>query len=128
MGRRRTWMIVLGIIALVLCVPLLLGGIVLAAIFGTDGTYTTGNEHLTSPGHAIVSAAADISSDSPVDRDLAGVRLLIDLTSAKQQPLFIGVGRAGDVTRYLDGRERHPDRRRPALAVPLPPARAPRHP
>ena len=49
-----------------------------------------------------MSAAADISSDSPVDRDLAGVRLLIDLTSAKERPLFVGVGRAGDVTRYLD--------------------------
>ena len=102
MGRRRTWMIVLGIIALVLCVPLLLGGIVLAAIFGADGTYTTGNEHLSSQGHAIVSAAADISGDSPVDRDLAGVRLLVNLTSSKEQPLFVGVGRAGDVTRYLD--------------------------
>ena len=92
MGRRRTWMIVLGIIALVLCVPLLLGGIVLAVIFGTDGTYTTGDEHLTTPTRALVSAVADISSDSPVDRDLAGVRLLLDLTSSNERPLFVGVG------------------------------------
>jgi len=48
-----------------------------------------------------VSAVQEISSDSPVDRDLAGVRLLIDLTSAREQPLFVGIGRAGDVSQYL---------------------------
>lgn len=103
MGRRRTWMIVLGIVALVLCVPLLIGGIALAVVFGTDGTYATGTEQISTPSRALVSAVADISADSPVDRDLAGVRLLLDLTSASEKPLFVGVGRANDVSRYLDG-------------------------
>ena len=127
-------MIVLGIIALVLCVPLLIGGIALAVIFGTDGTYTTGNERISTDTRALVSAVADISSDSPVDRDLAGVRLLLDLTSTSEKPLFVGVGRAGDVSRYLDNVNieridnfelspfRYSSTPLPGTAVPEPPA------
>jgi hypothetical protein len=96
-------MLVLGIIALVICLPLLIGGAALAIIFGPDGRFASGDEQLTTPSRALVSAVADISGDSPVDRDLAGVRLELQLTSAKEGALFIGVGRAVDVSRYLAG-------------------------
>jgi hypothetical protein len=96
-------MIVLGIVALVLCIPLLLGGIALAVIFGTDGSYETNQEHITTSTRALVSAVTEISKGSPAGRDLAGIRLQLHLTSASDQPLFIGIGRAGDVSKYLDG-------------------------
>ena len=68
MGPRRTWMIVVGIIALVLAVPILIGGVALAAIFGTDGRFESGHEQIETSTRALVSAVADISADAPIDR------------------------------------------------------------
>ena len=101
MGPRRTWMIVVGIIALVLAVPILIGGVALAAIFGTDGRFESGHEQIETPTRGLVSAVADISADAPIDR--GDVALELELLSASEKPLFVGVGPAADVTAYLAG-------------------------
>jgi hypothetical protein len=94
-------MIVLGVIALVVCIPLLIGGVALAAIFGPDGTFETGNERIDTATRGLVSAVAEISSDAPVDR--GDITLKLQLTSASDQALFVGVGPAADVSTYLGG-------------------------
>ena len=101
MGPRRTWMIVVGIIALVLAVPILIGGAALAAIFGTDGRFESGDEQIETSTRGLVSAVADISADAPIDR--GDIALELELLSASEKPLFVGVGPAADVTAYLAG-------------------------
>ncbi len=96
-------MIVLGIIGIVVSVPLLISGIAIAALFGPDGSLASGGERIETPTRALVSAVAEISGDTPVDRDLFGVRLELKLRSAEEGALFVGIGPAADVTRYLEG-------------------------
>ncbi len=105
MGKRRTWMIVLGIIALVLCLPLLIGGAALAIVFGPDGRFTSGTEQINTTSRALVSATADVSGDTP-GHDVAGVKLRLQLASTNGKQLFVGIGPASDVTQYLDGVDR----------------------
>src|SRR5438128_6280156 len=85
-GKRRTWMIVVGIIALVLCLPLLIGGAALAIVFGPDGRVTSGTEHLDTTSRALVSATADVSGDTP-GHDVAGVRLRLELSPSHGKPV-----------------------------------------
>ena len=81
------------------------GGGALAAVVGTDGEVESGTHRVDTTTFALVSEVAEIADHDPdaakaISR--ADVRLRIEAES--QDPndgVFIGVGRAGDVDRYL---------------------------
>jgi hypothetical protein len=96
-------MLVLGIIMIVISALVLLGSIGVAVIFGPDGTLTTDTEQLQTDSHALVSAAAEIDRGAPIGGSDANADLTVTVESSNEKPVFIGVGRAADVSAYLDG-------------------------
>jgi hypothetical protein len=99
-GRRVA--IVLGSLAALFGAILVLAGGALLAIFGGDGVAWTDREDLSTPTAALVSGTASIDTDGVVD-DLAGTRVRIDARADGGKPIFVGVGPAADVERYLAG-------------------------
>ena len=75
------------------------GGATLA-IAGTDGTLSTGRHALTSDTAALVSDRADIDD---FDRAHVGHPALDLTVTGSDRPVFVGVGPAADVDRYLAG-------------------------
>jgi hypothetical protein len=107
------------------------GGLLLA-VFGGDGTVASGSHSLASSRAALVSSVADINDVTEVADVVGDPRLEV---SAEGSGLFVGIGPAGNVDRYLASvpidevtdfeidpfeliRRPHPGSRRPA-----PPAR-----
>ena len=87
---------------------LIVGGIALIVAFGTlrneDGYLESTTYDLRSTGHALTSPAVDIApypGDWWPTEIVAQLRL--DVTPAAADAIFIGVGPADDVARYLDG-------------------------
>jgi hypothetical protein len=72
-----------------------------------DGFFTTSPERFETLTHAIVSDEIDLGSHAGREQgrydfgDVATVRLTVDATS--EQPVFVGIGPADEVDRYLDG-------------------------
>lgn len=87
---------------------LLLGGLALIAVHAfardDDGFYTSDKELLRSAGYAIttdrINLEADIADDVP--DDLLGT-LRVRAEGEGGGPIFLGIGRSGDVERYLNG-------------------------
>ena len=77
------------------------GGAVLAA-FGTDGRLSTGHHDFSTPTRALVSEAASIDTAGAPDL-LGDTRIAISARAAGGRPVFVGIGRASDVNRYLSG-------------------------
>jgi hypothetical protein len=96
-------MLVLGIIMIVISVLVLLGSIGVAVLFGPDGTFTTDTQQLNTNSHALVSAAAEIDRGAPIGGSDASADLVVHVTSTNDKAVFVGVGRAADVSAYLDG-------------------------
>lgn len=76
------------------------GGII--AVFGSDGVASTGRHELSTPTSALVSGTASIETAGFVD-DLGSARIKISARADGGRPVFVGVGRAHDVERYLAG-------------------------
>jgi hypothetical protein len=76
------------------------GGIV--AVFGFDGVASTGRQGLSTPTSAVVSGTATIQTGGVLD-DLGSARVRISARADGGRPVFVGVGRAHDVDRYLAG-------------------------
>lgn len=100
MGPRSTWKIVVGIIMVVLGLPLLIGGLAVAVVFGTDGR-VTGDGTVETTTSALTTRPVDIG-DVPFDRS-SNVELQLRLSSTTDVPVFIGVGPEADVAAYLEG-------------------------
>jgi hypothetical protein len=75
---------------------LLLAGTVLLAIFGGDGTVASGTQPVDSSRTALVWSVEDLADL----RELGDPRLEV---SASDPEVFVGIGRAADVDRYLSG-------------------------
>lgn len=137
---RSTWpkivaIVVGGLLALI-GLGLALGGGAILAIFGSDGTFESGSQSLSTPTTALVSSVANIDGTGEV-ADVVGnpeVRLSVTARSPGER-LFLGVGRASDVERYLarspieevsdievDPFELSDRRVRPGSELPAPPA------
>ena len=82
---------------------LLIGGsgIAVLATIGTDGKVATGDQSFDTQGAALVTSAADLRRPSEVSDVVGDPRVQLDVHAAK--PAFVGVGRAADVERYLNG-------------------------
>lgn len=99
-GRRVA--IALGAAVALLGTLLALAGATVFAVFGTDGVASTDRADLSTPTSALVSGTASIDTDGVVD-DLADTRVRIDARADGGRPVFVGIGRAADVERYLAG-------------------------
>lgn len=82
---------------------LAIGGGVLLALGGSDGTFATGHHDVSTTTHALVSEVATIKGTRDLTDALGQPRVAVDSESGK--PVFVGVARKRDVDRYLQGAE-----------------------
>ena len=112
---RRGWtggriaLVVVGTIAGLLALGFLVGGCALVAVDQTqrddDGFLMSPTQDFSTPTYAIVSESADLDTegaDWALDTFLGTVRI----RSESDRPVFVGIGPADDVGRYLGGVER----------------------
>jgi hypothetical protein len=104
----RVVLIIVGIVAGIVAFALLVGGCALVAIDQTqrddDGFLMSPTRDFESPTYAIVSESADIDSDGgewALDTFLGTVRI----RSESERSVFVGIGPAAEVDRYLEGVE-----------------------
>ena len=76
-------------------------GIAVLATIGTDGKVSSGEQSFDTSGAALVTSAADLRRPEKVSDIVGDPRVQLDVRSAK--PVFVGVGPAADVERYLKG-------------------------
>ena len=101
---RRVVLIVLGGVLAALGVLAAIGGGALMALFGSNDTLASGVQHVSTPTRALVSPAGSIQGTSGAQTVLGRVRLRITATpAAAGHQLFLGIGPAGAVDRYLRG-------------------------
>jgi hypothetical protein len=101
---RRVVLLVLGGLLLVIGVLAAIGGGALMALFGSNNTLSSGVQQVSTPTRALVSEAGSIQGASGAQTAVGSVRLRITATPAGAgQQLFLGVGPAGAVDRYLSG-------------------------
>jgi hypothetical protein len=74
------------------------GGLLLG-LFGSDGTVASGSHPISTSRSALVSSVADVSEVSDVS-DLVG-QPRVRFTAHAGRPLFVGIGPASEVDRYL---------------------------
>jgi hypothetical protein len=101
--------VVVGTIAGLLALGLLGSGCALVAVDQTqrddDGFVMSPTQDFSTPTYAIVSESADLDAKGAewaLDTFLGTVRI----RSESDRPVFVGIGPAGEVTRYLGGVER----------------------
>jgi hypothetical protein len=96
-----------------------LGGAGLLAVAGDDGTVGSGGpHHISTPTAALVSDTAEFDKTGDLATALGQPKLGITVTADDGgAPKFVGIGRAGDVDRYLAGVE--VDRVKDADAAPF---------
>jgi hypothetical protein len=101
-------LIVVGVIVGIMAFGLLAGGCALVAVDQTqrddDGFLMSPTQDFATPTYAIVSESADIDADGgewALDTFLGTVRIRSD----SERPVFVGIARTADVTRYLVGVE-----------------------
>jgi hypothetical protein len=79
-----------------------LGGGGILALAGTDGMIESGSHRLATPTAALESDVAKIDSTRYVTKVLGTTRAQVSVTASAGGPaVFVGVGRAADVDRYL---------------------------
>ncbi|HEX6131615.1 MAG TPA: hypothetical protein VF044_07770 [Actinomycetota bacterium] len=94
----------LGIPAMLLGIPATIAGLVLLAVVGTDGRFTTPTTSVRTDATAIVFRASIVDEDlrsGPASGSLA-TTVGVDVRS-DDGPVFVGVGDADRVARYLEG-------------------------
>jgi hypothetical protein len=112
---RRGWtggriaLVVAGTVAGLLALGLLAGGCALVAVDQTqrddDGFVMSPTQDFSTPTYAIVSESADLDAEGAewaLDTFLGTVRI----RGESDRPVFVGIGPAAEVTRYLGGVER----------------------
>jgi hypothetical protein len=91
---RRIFGVLLALAGLIVAV---VGGVAAFWLIGPDDTVRSGEQHLNGKGLAIASTPELLNRNGPV--------LHVDVRSAKDQPVFVGVARDFDVASYLKGTE-----------------------
>ena len=105
----RVVLVIVGVVVGIVAFALLVGGCALVAVDQTqrddDGFLMSPTQDFASPTYAIISESADIDSSGgewALDTFLGTVRI----RSESERPLFVGIGPAAEVDRYLDDVER----------------------
>ncbi len=99
---KRVIVIVIAAILLAGGALVAIGGGVLMALFGSDSTLTSGVRPVSTSTSALVTALNDIKNTNGVATTVDQPSLRVTIPNA-QRPVFIGVGPAADVDRYLAG-------------------------
>src|SRR5215470_5839665 len=103
MAKRMVLIVVGGVLA-VIGVLAAIGGGALMALFGSSNTISSGVQQVSTPTRALVSPAGSIQGTSGAQTVLGNVRLRITATpTGTGHQLFLGIGPAGAVDRYLSG-------------------------
>jgi hypothetical protein len=101
---RRVVLFVVGGVLLVLGVLAAIAGGALIAFFGSNDTLSSGVQQVSTPTRALVSEAGSIQGVSGAQTVIGNVRLRITAApTGAGHLLFLGVGPASAVDRYLDG-------------------------
>ena len=101
---KRIALFVVGGVLLLIGVLAAVGGGALMALFGSNDTVSSGLQQVSTPTRALVSPASSIHDTSGVQTVFGNVRLHITATPARAgHRLFLGVGPASAVDRYLRG-------------------------
>jgi len=101
---KRIALFVVGGVLLLIGVLAAVGGGALMALFGSNDTLNSGPQQVSTPTRALVSPASSIHDTSGVQTVFGSVRLRITATPARAgHRLFLGVGPASAVDRYLRG-------------------------
>jgi len=99
---KKAVLIVVGVLVMLLGLAFFAGGLALLVLFGGDGQIESGAHPFVGNGTALVSAATTIVHSSPIDAG-GGIRLRVSAEPTNGKEVFIGVGPADDVDRYLAG-------------------------
>jgi hypothetical protein len=112
---RRGWsggriaLVVAGTVAGLLALGLLAGGCALVALDQTqrddDGFVMSPTQDFSTQTYAIVSESADLDTGG-AERALDAFLGTVRIRSESDRPVFVGIGPAGEVTRYLGGVDR----------------------
>jgi hypothetical protein len=100
-GGRIVLIVVAGVLTLI-GAGLALGGGAILSVFGSDGRLSSGDHEFSTPTSAFVSSVADIDGIDEVSDVVGDAK--VDLTVRSARPgagIFIGIGPATDVERYL---------------------------
>jgi hypothetical protein len=101
---KRVVLFVLGGALLVIGALAAIAGGALIALFGSNNTLSSGVQQVSTPTRALVSPAGSIQGASGAQTVLGSVRLRITATpTGAGQHLFLGIGPASAVDRYLSG-------------------------
>ena len=101
---KRIVLIVLGGMLAAIGLLAAIGGGALMALFGSANTLSSGVQHVSTPTRALVSPAGSIQGTTGAQTILGSVRLHITATpTGTGHQLFLGIGPAGAVDRYLSG-------------------------
>jgi len=101
---RRVVLFAVGGVLLVIGVLAAIGGGALMAFFGSNDTLSSGVQQVSTPTRALVSEAGSIQGASGAQTVFGNVRLRITATpTGAGHDLFVGIGPAGAVDRYLNG-------------------------
>jgi hypothetical protein len=101
---RRVVLIVVGGALAALGVLAAIAGGALIVLFGSNDTLASGVQHVSTPTRALVSPAGSIQGTSGAQTVLGSVRLRLTATpTGTGHQLFLGIGPAGAVDRYLRG-------------------------
>ncbi|HEX2851104.1 MAG TPA: DUF4389 domain-containing protein [Acidimicrobiales bacterium] len=109
MKARNLFLIIAGALAVLIGFSVAAAGGVLAWAYGTQrdaaGYFTTGSHVLRTNTYAITSEHIDLGSNpGDVDWALGGAKVRLRVENASGEvPVFVGVARQADVTRYLSG-------------------------
>ncbi|MFI5614323.1 hypothetical protein [Amycolatopsis sp. NPDC051903] len=99
----RVAVIVLSIVVLVVGVCLAIGGGVLLLIFGTNGQLRSGQHAVSTPTVALVTDTAQVTDSTSLTRFLGAPSVTVHATGGNTSGLFLGIGPAAEVDRYLAG-------------------------
>jgi hypothetical protein len=99
----RTATIVLAVVALVIGFFAAAGGGVLLLLFGADGQLSTSRHPVSTPTAAVVTHTDPIADTARVADVLGAPTLRLQVDGRSAAGLFVGVGPAADVDRYLQG-------------------------
>lgn len=101
---RRVVLFAVGGVLLVIGVLAAIGGGALMAFFGSNNTLSSGFQQVSTSTRALVSEAGSIQGASGAQTVFGNVRLRITATpTGAGHDLFVGIGPAGAVDRYLNG-------------------------
>jgi hypothetical protein len=96
--------IVLGALLTVVGLVGVVGGGGVLAVFGSDGTANSGTHKFSTPTAALVSGATDLTDTSDIADFTGDPKVRFSVTSQDAgKPVFVGVGPADQVDRYLTG-------------------------